>query len=297
MLDRLIALDEKGFIKSPAESVDDFIKRAEFTDKLENHMAKEFARQGFVEFGSVRFSKDERVPAEIIDKCLSRVRDHYRIEAGWIPTFFSSNLGPFWGGQALGFQDSEGEIEKDTPFVIVQLRDSFREKEQFLIYKRDEIVSHEACHIARMLMEQDIYEEPLAYLLSDSKFRRYLGPVLRSFKDFWILTVVYLLFMAVHFMAWLIELPVWLFWSSKVPLVLFGVFLGVRNHRVYKRLFRAIGTLGSVFGENAEAVAFRCTDNEIDEIASMKADGDLEGLLRGKMEEDVRWQVIFNRFG
>lgn len=295
-LERLIALDEKGLIKSPGETLEEFFKRAESQEKFEEYLSREFKERGVAIFCGMELREENRLPEGLIRQCLRAIQERYRAMPDYLPVFATKDVGFFWGGAAIGFRDTNGEIEKDAFFAVVQLRMSFQHKTRFLIYDRDEILAHEACHIVRMAFNQDVYEEPLAYMLSPTGFRRYLGPILRNMRDFTIFAVTFGLFMIVQLLSQSITIPDVAWWGSKIPFILFVAYLGVLNHGVYKRLRGAIRNLEFVFAEHASAVVFRCSDDEINEIAGL-SDPDKAGQwLEQKAEEDVRWQVMFRRF-
>ena len=222
--------------------------------------------------------------------------ERYKTVPEYLPVFVSKDVGFFWGGAAIGFRDTSGMIEKDSFFAVVQLRMSFQYKTRFLIYDRDEILAHEACHIVRMAFEQETYEEPLAYMLSKTGFRRYLGPILRNMGDFTIFAITFALFLIVQLLSQNIAIPDVVWWGSKIPFILFVTYLSVLNHGVYRRLRGAVRNLEHVFGENAHAVVFRCSDDEIDEIAGLSDPDKARQALEQKAEEDVRWQIMFRRF-
>jgi hypothetical protein len=67
----------------------------------------------------------------------------------------------------------------ETGNSYIQLRPEL-EKGHYLFYTRDEILAHEAVHVARAKLKEPRFEEILAYQTSQNRFRKYWGPLLRS---------------------------------------------------------------------------------------------------------------------
>ena len=61
-----------------------------------------------------------------------------------------------------------------------QLKPVFAKQEKWLIYSRQELISHEMCHIARFHLHSHRYEETLAYKTSTSRLRKAIGGALLS---------------------------------------------------------------------------------------------------------------------
>ncbi len=295
-VDRLVALDEKGLLMAPKETLEEFFRRVESQEKFEEYLSGEFRKRGVAVFCGMELREEDRLPEGLIRQCLQAIAECYKTVPSYLPVFVTKDVGFFWGGAAIGFRDTEGIIDKDAFFALVQLRMSFQHKKRFLIYDRDEILAHEACHIVRMAFEQEAYEEPLAYMLSKTGFRRYLGPILRNMRDFTIFAITFALFMVVQILGQTVVIPDFVWWASKMPFVLLVGYLGVINHGVYKRLRGAVRNLEDIFGENANAIVFRCSDGEIDEISGLSDSDKVRRRLQQKAEVDPRWQVMFRRF-
>jgi hypothetical protein len=133
-------------------------------------------------------------------------------------------------------------------------------------------------------------------MLSKTGFRRYLGPILRNMGDFTVFAVTFALFMIVQILSQSVAIPDLVWWASKIPFVLFVGYLALINHGVYKRLRGALRNIEGIFGENASAVIFRCSDEEIDEIAGLSDSVKIRRRLEQKAEVDPRWHVMFYRF-
>ena len=145
-------------------------------------------------------------------------------------------------------------------------------------------------------MNQRIFEESLAYRISESRLRRGLGPVFRGTLEAVMLlggSLLLLLGSAAHAFG----APGWLQYLSSVPLIVSCTLLGLRALKVHSDLDRAVGNLGRIYGDNAEAVAFRCTDRELHELAeTIDVQKTVEGYRQSE-EKMLRWAVIDRRLG
>jgi lauroyl/myristoyl acyltransferase len=85
---------------------------------------------------------------------------------------------------------------------------------------------------------------------------------------------------------------------SLIPLI--GAFLAllcfyiVRGIQLNKNYKSALKNLKPIFGEDNQAVLFRCNDQEIDKFAKTKPEG-ISTILKSRSKE-TRWQIIFKRF-
>ena len=92
----------------------------------------------------------------------------------WAPVTYSNKKLPFWQGGATWIEEGVPEI---------QLRSKFLEKKKVLSYSKEEVLQHESVHALRSAFEEPVYEEVLAYMTSPKKWRRYVGPLFRSYKE------------------------------------------------------------------------------------------------------------------
>jgi hypothetical protein len=92
----------------------------------------------------------------------------------WAPIIYSNKKLPFWQGGATWIEEGVPEI---------QLRSRFLEKKTVLTYSKEEVLQHESVHALRSAFEEPVYEEVLAYMTSPKKWRRYVGPLFRSYKE------------------------------------------------------------------------------------------------------------------
>jgi hypothetical protein len=104
---------------------------------------------------------------EIIQRAKKHVKDLYDIEVD-CPSIVFDNQGLYFfeGGCTWIHEDGRASI---------QIR-----KDKLFFYKKEEILAHELVHFFRKDLSETIFEEIIAYETSNSKFRRYFGPLFRS---------------------------------------------------------------------------------------------------------------------
>ncbi len=290
-LGRLAELDKKGFIFPPGAAPPDVLDGARKTLDWARTIREDLADRGRTEVMGEEFTEQQLIPGDILKECLQPAQERYRISPDWTPAFFSNKVLPWYVGGAC-FHLREGNFAR----VCFVLRNSFRTRRKWLLYSRREIVSHEIAHAARSMMGQKIFEEPLAYRISESRFRRGFGPMFRGTWEALALLGGSLLLMAGS-MARTFGAPASLHYGAASPLILTGAVLGLRAANAHAKLKKAIEHLAVVYGTDAEAAAFRCTDREIRELAD--ADDPrkiLEQYAHGG-ESCMRWAVINQRFG
>ena len=107
--------------------------------------------------------------------CTSSLRQElFGFSINWVPvTVSNKNLLP-WEGAAIWI------CEEGPPQI--QLREHFFKTKLFQ-KDREEFLSHEAVHAARMVFDEPQFEEILAYQTSKNRFRKFWGPLFRSPKE------------------------------------------------------------------------------------------------------------------
>jgi hypothetical protein len=147
------------------------------------------------------------------------------------------------------------------------------------IYSREEILAHEAVHGARSGFDENRCEEFFAYMTSEKKWRRVLGPILQRPWEVWPLFLT-----LVAGMAW----PA-CYWGATLWMGI-GFFRLVRQHA---KLNRAAGQILKKTGDarKTRAILFRLTDREIELFAQGK---DIEEYSQAQC--CLRWRVIKNHF-
>lgn len=277
----LLYYNEQGIIPGPAESEEDFFKRAEYCLSLKDSLAERLGKE---------FSFQEKIPENLWESPWKTTDVLYGIKPTWIPIFFSNHRLHFWhGGSAWIFQQNE-----ETPTSsFFQLRRTFRHSDTYLgIYHRDEIIAHELCHVGRMLFEEPQYEEILAYQSSPSKLRRWLGPIVQSPWEsaLFVFLLFFILILDISILAVQPDLFIAVSWVKLIPLgfIAYGCLrLSQRQYRFKKCLNHLNQALGTPL--KANAVIYRLTDSEIEDFAKKSPEEILEFALK---QTSFRWKLL-----
>ena len=229
---------------------------------------------------------NDRIPNTLFAKIAEHTKRLYRFEINWVPGFFiDPSFSLLFGGCAFcSYPDF---------FTMFIIRRTFKTQEKWLIYNRDELLAHELCHVARIALLSEEFEETFAYQTSASSFRKLIGGIFRKQTDsFMFLGVTFvLLFAQILRTQWLHSVPIWPFWSL-VGLVF--AWLLIRHAFHCRRLGIAQRHIAELFvTDNAFPVMFRCTDAELHRFASTEP----QTLKTWISEQNsLRWQIIRKRF-
>ena len=280
-----------GLLLAPKEKFPSYKKRIK---KLFNHLVKlekELEKNSELRlFDTITIYNDSRIGSEIMQEAAKLNKKFYDFEIDWVPGFFlSKNLGMLWGGCAISFPEDSLSI-----FLI---RANFAKKRKWLFYRRDELLAHELCHIARMPLHDRDFEEHFAYRLSPSRLRRYMGNCFQSTYDamFFIVPVLLIpLAQALQIFLKFHWLPVFPFW---ILAGIYPAFLIIRNQISRNKFFTAKSSLEKMRIKNPLPILFRCNKSEIYTIAAFR--NDLLGLkewIGQQARTELRWKIIARRF-
>jgi hypothetical protein len=201
----------------------------------------------------------------------------FSISPDWVKISHSNKgLLPWQGGFA----------QMDEESVSIQIRKG--KGKIWGIYSRDEIVSHELVHAARMAFEEPIFEEILAYQTSDSKFRRFYGPIFRTSNEslFFLTSLLALGIVNLFYMIpW-----VMLLWGG----TLLSYFL-VRLHANQKKFRQAHEKIRKLVGSEKKALSFllSLTDEEIFSFSRL-THLQMESYVH--QQSSLRWRQLRLRF-
>lgn len=287
-LDLLAELDKAGFFVQPAETF------AMFHERLKR-LAQSFceiyeqldSETGFVPFDDLQFFREDLISNEVMDEAAVISNSLYAFKINWVPGFFlSTNLGMLWGGCAITVPEAF--------FSLFLIRKSFRLKKQWFIYRRDELLAHELCHIARAPLHDYRFEEYFAYQTSFSRLRRYMGNcfIYRYDAVWFLLPILLLLLIQIMITCGWFHLPILPFWIMAIG---YPAWLFIRNQlsrNIVRRARRQVARICDF----PNAVLFRSTATEINEFARSSDDDHTRELWQRHTEQELRWQVIDYRF-
>jgi len=283
------ALDSQGFLAAPGEDEAAYAARLGSEEAKIRNFREQLNREKVLEpYQGLVVDSHSEISPEILQEAAEITRNAYGFEIGWVPGFFPvKGLGLLWGGCSIGSYE-------DLPALFI-IRRSFERKKHFFIYSREELTSHELCHVARSPVNDPVYEEHFAYAISRSALRRYSGNCFKSEKDalFFLLPVFLLLAVQILRTFYRPDIPAWPFW---ILAFVWPVWLLLANSRARKRYFRAEDALRP-YSAMPQAVLFRCNAAEIDAFADAADDPEsVRKLLESKKNSDLRWKIIYHRF-
>ncbi|HSX26402.1 MAG TPA: hypothetical protein VLE89_05280 [Chlamydiales bacterium] len=243
----LLKLNEEGLIPGPGEREGDFLKRV----------------------GEVRgiYDGGQWISRWDWDGMEERVKELFDFRPKFLPAFYSNEGLRVWEGAACWIEGRK--------VCGVQLREGLRKGSYLGLYERGEILAHEAVHAARSGFEEQKCEEFFAYMTSEKRWRRVLGPILQRPWEVWplLLSLLAGIFVEVGFGV----AAVWLglgFWR------LIGQHLRLR--RYVKRALHLVRDAKKV-----RAILFRLTDEEVARFA-----GGEDILEYAQRQKCLRWRVI-----
>jgi hypothetical protein len=289
-LQELVELDLRGFVLPPDGDPDQHVAEARATLEWSRQVHAELEGEGGVEIMGGQFRADQILPQEVMAECLAAAQEAYAIRPEWVPAFYSDDYLPWYVGGASFYGFPDGVFR-----VCFLLRESFRERQRWLIYDRNEIAAHETCHVARAGFSQQRFEEPLAYALSGSALRRVLGGMFTGRWEAPVFLGSSLLLIAGSVID-MLGYPNWVRLLSAVPLALIGPGLAARATLAHHTLGRARRFLAKAFPQSAPAIVFRCSDEEIASCVSAASEGMSPQQWLDRRPDTVRWQVIKERF-
>ncbi|MCB1114363.1 MAG: hypothetical protein KDK62_06370 [Chlamydiia bacterium] len=244
--DELIHLFEQGLIPSEEEAEETFRERAKFCRGIKKRLQETL--------------KEKAPPFLDGDDLFQQAFKHFGINPLWTPVICSNEkLMPWQGASSWIFELEEG----DPVSALIQLRG----RHLAILGSREEAVTHEAVHIARMTFEEPKYEEVIACTTSQRRFRRFMGPIFRksaeslTFAALLILIVVFdVLLLFSGSIAWYDRFM----WLKLIPLSYF-LFLFVRLYFVQNRFEKVKKSVPL-------PLILLLTDLEIDHFATLGGD-------------------------
>lgn len=285
----IVDLDAKGLLMGPGETIDQLKERwtllAENLTDLEAEVA---AKEEVVLFDCLPLRSSNRIGSEILAEAASLTRNRYAFAVDWVPGYFiSKSLGFLWGGCALHLQD--------PPLTLFIIRSAFKHASKWFIYRREELLSHELCHVARVPLNDKPYEEHFAYQLSFSRMRRFMGNCFQTQWDAIFFVAPTFLLLAAQLLRPFVPLsyPIAPFWITALA---YPCFLFVRNGIYRRRVFKAIKTLRRFRIRQPEAVLFRCVASEIATLSQMTDETRFQQWVGERSKAEIRWAVIQRRF-
>lgn len=288
----LIDMDRRGFLAAPQESEAALRERVNNTLSGIHEFQTAIREQGLTVDG-IRLEADNQTPDELIHPLFESLEQKLGINPRWIPVYYiNRGLGMFGGGGM--FSGTDENTGRNVTFFV--LREAFRNQQKWLIYSRDEIMTHEFCHAARAGFDEPLFEEVVAYRSGTSLFRKYMGGAFRSIAR----TQLLLVFLALFWVGFFVQLnggALWIQALLQLPMPLYISCLAAEGIFRQTQAEQTAQHLQPIFGKWTEAVLLRLSDKELSEL-SKKPFSSPEHLTQwiAEKKDELRWQIIIQRF-
>lgn len=112
----------------------------------------------------------------------------YGFAPDWIVGYYSNRKLSFFQGAATWITKQE-----EVQIPLIQLKEKFETGSLHKLYRREEVLAHEAVHAARMQFEEPIFEEFFAYKTSPHGWRRFFGPLFQRPWEAYLLLILLLI--------------------------------------------------------------------------------------------------------
>ena len=292
-INAFVELDEHGLIIGPGESTTEFIERAIKLRDNVDEFTKRIKTNEEIEFYGFTLRYEDAIPKDVFKEANNVTKSLFGFAIDWVPGYFCDNkMGILFAGCALYSQ-------KDA-FAVFVIRKAFQKSFKWLIYSRKELLAHELTHIARLAFKTPAYEEVMAFKSGGSRFRRVIGGMFRKASDVYC-TLGTIVLLTIYQIGNIFMRPPEKIWAMPTPIAFMAAlapaaYLLTRLALTHSKLRRANTTLKYAYpNANATSILFRCSENEIKTMATIKQD-DLIAWIDAKRIESIRWQVIHKRF-
>jgi hypothetical protein len=278
---QILNLNSLGFVPGPTETEREFEERSIYGLNLSENWPQVIPTEEVI-----------LTTGQVSEKAISKAKQLFDISPKWVPVFFSNyKLMPWHGGSAWIFQENENLPTS----AFFQLNAHFRNNPKFLgLYERDELLAHEMSHVGRMMFEEPKFEELLAYRTSNSRFRRYFGPIVQSSHE----SVCFLMFMCFIFFLDFYTLTMAddesflsIQWLKIIPMIL--VILAIYRLWINQSTFKAALSNLKKLTSHSDAVVYRLKDNEIELFAKSTQD-EIRAYIH--TQKSLRWRLIIEAY-
>ena len=297
-LKTLADFDKRGLIIGANETPQTYVERLKVFQKNLNDMQASLDKNNEFSVEDLKFPGKERIPASVFTPAGKITSDLYDFKIDWVPGFYiTPEFGMLFGGCAYSFDPDF--------FSLFIIRNSFKEKNKWLIYSRDELMSHELCHVARFALKAHTYEEMFAYQTSTSGFRRKFGSMMRAAWETYLImgilftmlaTQIYLITFQSEWMAnqAVFTNPINWFYTALLSFILFLVLRQKKQNREFEEVIKVLKLISS----KPRALAFRLSDLEIDKLINLKSINkeSFIKILKDCQSSDIRIKIISKRF-
>jgi hypothetical protein len=293
-LDTLVDLDRRGLTPAPNEDADAFAARLQRLAERLSQWEDDLRTAGRTSLEGITLKREDAIPAELLAASGKRTKGLYGFQCDWVPGYFCSPSHSWlFGGCTFS-----APPDLFTVFIISQ---KLRTKKRHLFYDRDEILSHELCHVARTGLQATEFEEHFAYQTSTGAFRRNWGGIMHSQWDSFLFLALCLLLPIGQLVLpqFAPSLPLWLNWIPLLAALAFFVLRHLRSRRHFQKALQTLQKYACHGDEQkARILLFHATDQEIHVLAKLYGKANGETLFHQTLDsfpKDLRWKVAFHR--
>jgi hypothetical protein len=276
-------LDAAGLLMGADETLPDYAERLRCLRRNLERMEDDLQGERSFTVEGVTVRRDWRIPAELFTEAHADTERLYGFRLEWVPGFFiNPRHSLLFGGCAFYFFPDF--------FALFIIRRAFATRSRWLIYSRRELLAHELCHVARVALGSQQFEEMFAYQTATSAFRRLAGSVFRGqIEAFWFVgSTLGLLAAQVLQTLVLPWWPVWPFWGLTAGVL---VWLMLRLKALRRAWGQALEHAEWLAPGHGLTVLFRCTDAEIAALASQNSPAAAQAWFEQCCQAHIRWQV------
>jgi hypothetical protein len=293
-LDTLVDLDRRGLTPAPNEDGDAFAARLQRLAERLSQWEDDLRTAGRTSLEGITLKREDAIPAELLAASGKRTKGLYGFQCDWVPGYFCSPSHSWlFGGCTFS-----APPDLFTVFIISQ---KLRTKKRHLFYDRDEILSHELCHVARTGLQATEFEEHFAYQTSTGAFRRNWGGIMHSQWDSFLFLALCLLLPIGQLVLpqFAPSLPLWLNWIPLLAALAFFVLRHLRSRRHFQKALQTLQKYACHGDEQkARILLFHATDQEIHALAKLYGKANGETLFHQTLDafrKDLRWKVALHR--
>ncbi|MBS0628738.1 MAG: hypothetical protein JSS30_00765 [Verrucomicrobia bacterium] len=259
---------EKGLIPGPEEKEAQFSARTKALNQFYSYPPEEIDR--FLTDGDWRGARET-------------TESLFGFSSDWIVAYYSNARLSFFQGAATWIS-----TRNDLRIPVIQLKEQFESGSLHKLYRREEVLAHEAVHAARMQFDEPIFEEFFAYKTSPHWWRRVFGPIFQRPWEAYLFIILLLIPLGMEVARFFYpEIgPFFVY----VPFIFFGLLLvrlSVLHLTLAVALKRLVPYLKSSHKRWAAGLCLR--DREIFKIAFLPRKK-LEKFL--KKDHSFRWKLL-----
>lgn len=293
-LDALADLDRRGLTPAPGEDGTAFAARLQRLSERLSRWEENLRTAGCTSLEGMTLTRGDTIPPELFSAPGKRTRGLYGFQCDWVPGYFCTpSHGWLFGGCTFS--------EPPDLFTVFIVSQRLRTKKRHLFYNREEILSHELCHVARAGLQAMEFEEHFAYQTSTGAFRRNWGGAMHSQWDSFLFLALCVLLPLGQLLLprFAPALPLWPAW---IPLLAACAFFILRHLRLRRHFRKALDLLRrrACHGDEQKAriLLFHATDPEIHTLASLCEKNDEEARFHDVLadfQKDLRWKIALHR--